>query len=74
LHGANLTPTFLLIDALDECTTDLDKLLELIISKSAALPHIKWIVSSRNREASGTGWAENTAESRVKRRISVCRR
>jgi hypothetical protein len=37
-------------------------------------PHIKWVVSSWNRGVSGTGWAENTAESRVERRISVCRR
>lgn len=37
LHGSNLTPTFWLIDALDKCTTDLDKLLELIVSKLAAL-------------------------------------
>ena len=33
--------TYLIIDALDECTTDLNLLLELY-------SHISWIVSSRN--------------------------
>ena len=40
-------PTYLMIDALDECTRDLPQLLDLIVRSSAAL-HVKWIVSSRN--------------------------
>ncbi|KAJ6008434.1 hypothetical protein N7540_012410 [Penicillium herquei] len=42
------TTTYLIIDALDECTTGLDQILELVIQKSSAYPHVKWIVSSRN--------------------------
>lgn len=43
-----LQSTYVIIDALDECSTDLDLLLDLIVDKSAAYPNIKWIVSSRN--------------------------
>ncbi|RDW73399.1 hypothetical protein BP6252_07306 [Coleophoma cylindrospora] len=39
--------TYLVIDALDECVTDLPKLLDLIVEKSSDTS-IKWIVSSRN--------------------------
>ncbi|KAK6516326.1 hypothetical protein TWF506_006235 [Arthrobotrys conoides] len=38
---------FLVIDALDECTTDLFKVLDLVIQTSK-FPHVKWILSSRN--------------------------
>ncbi|KAL7920859.1 hypothetical protein ACQKWADRAFT_297571 [Trichoderma austrokoningii] len=37
----------LIVDALDECETDLPKLLDLIIQHSS-LYHVKWIISSRN--------------------------
>lgn len=40
--------TYLIIDALDECITDRNKLLRLIAQQSSAYPHVKWIVSSRN--------------------------
>ncbi len=43
-----LQSTYLIIDALDECTTDLKLLLDLIVQMSSAYPHVKWIVSSRN--------------------------
>jgi hypothetical protein len=43
-----LKTTFLVIDALDECVTDLPKLLDLIVRTSTSSPHIKWLVSSRN--------------------------
>ena len=43
-----LQSTYLIIDALDECTTDLPKLLKFIVQKSSAYSRIKWIVSSRN--------------------------
>ncbi|KAL2154596.1 hypothetical protein VTH82DRAFT_3272 [Thermothelomyces myriococcoides] len=39
---------YLVIDALDECTRDPEKLLRLIVQKSTKYPSIKWIVSSRN--------------------------
>lgn len=44
---SQLQTTYLVIDALDECTTGRDRLLELIVQKSSAYPHSKWIVSSR---------------------------
>ena len=45
----SLKNAYLIIDALDECRTeDLPKLLDFIVQKSSASPHVKWIVSSRN--------------------------
>ncbi|KAK4220831.1 HET-E heterokaryon incompatibility protein, partial [Podospora fimiseda] len=41
-------PMYLIIDALDECITDLPQLLELITQTSSAPFRVKWIVSSRN--------------------------
>ncbi|KAK4226199.1 heterokaryon incompatibility protein-domain-containing protein [Podospora fimiseda] len=40
-------PMYLIIDALDECITDLLQLLELITQTSSAPFRVKWIVSSR---------------------------
>lgn len=48
LEDPQLWTTYLIIDALDECTTGLDQLLDLVAQKSSAYPHVKWIVSSRN--------------------------
>jgi hypothetical protein len=49
LQDLSLRPTYLIIDALDECiTADLPKLLELVAKLSSASPRAKWIVSSRN--------------------------
>ncbi|EUC35743.1 hypothetical protein COCCADRAFT_34740 [Bipolaris zeicola 26-R-13] len=48
LQNPDLLPTtYLIIDALDECVTDLPKLLDFIIKNSSA-SRVKWIVSSRN--------------------------
>ncbi|CAG7565948.1 unnamed protein product [Fusarium equiseti] len=41
-----LQETYLIVDALDECLQDFYPLLEII---SSSTPHVKWIVSSRNR-------------------------
>jgi hypothetical protein len=38
----------LVVDALDECTTDLPKLLNLIVRTTALPSRVKWLVSSRN--------------------------
>lgn len=43
-----LKPTYLIIDALDECICDLNLLLDLIVQMSSTYPRIKWLVSSRN--------------------------
>jgi hypothetical protein len=48
LKDASLNPTYLVIDALDECVTDLPKLLEFLAQQSSVSPRAKWIVSSRN--------------------------
>ncbi|KAK6448538.1 hypothetical protein FP744_10004788 [Trichoderma asperellum] len=45
---ASLQQTYIIIDALDECVTDLPKLLDFITIKSALFSRVKWIVSSRN--------------------------
>ncbi|KAL7819211.1 hypothetical protein V8C44DRAFT_131410 [Trichoderma aethiopicum] len=47
LEKPSLDGQVFMIDALDECQTDLERLLDLIIGKSAN-HHVKWIVSSRN--------------------------
>ncbi|KAJ0136869.1 Uncharacterized protein HZ326_20131 [Fusarium oxysporum f. sp. albedinis] len=48
LHDPGLKNTCLVVDALDECETDLPLLLGFI-SQNSASPRVKWIVSSRNR-------------------------
>jgi hypothetical protein len=48
LEDPNLRHTFLIIDALDECVTDLPLLLDFIVAKSPVFSRVKWIVSSRN--------------------------
>ena len=40
--------TYLPIDALDECFTDLSKLLYFVVQWSSAPSRVKWIVSNRN--------------------------
>ncbi|CAF3446546.1 unnamed protein product [Fusarium graminearum] len=41
-----LKEAYLIVDALDECREDLEFLLQML---STPIPHIRWIVSSRNR-------------------------
>ncbi|KAH9209097.1 beta transducin-like protein HET-E2C40 [Leptodontidium sp. 2 PMI_412] len=48
LQDRSLKSTYLIIDALDECTGELPKLLDFIIQNSTISPHVKWLVSSRN--------------------------
>jgi hypothetical protein len=48
LRDPSLRPTYLVIDALDECVTDLPKLLTFIAKQSSLSTRVKWIVSSRN--------------------------
>ncbi|KAJ5640336.1 uncharacterized protein N7484_008198 [Penicillium longicatenatum] len=48
LKDQTLQSTYLIIDALDECTSGLPSLLDLITQTSSAYPQVKWIVSSRN--------------------------
>jgi hypothetical protein len=48
LQDPGLNTTYMIIDALDECVTNLPKLLDFIVQESARSPRVKWIVSSRN--------------------------
>jgi hypothetical protein len=48
LQDPSLGGSYLIVDALDECVTDLPKLLDLVVQTSSASPRVKWIVSSRN--------------------------
>ncbi|RYP82721.1 hypothetical protein DL770_005533 [Monosporascus sp. CRB-9-2] len=48
LRDASLSRAYIVIDALDECGTDLPRLLKFIVQNSSASPRVKWIVSSRN--------------------------
>ncbi|KAJ5642769.1 hypothetical protein N7490_006769 [Penicillium lividum] len=48
LKDPTLPKTYLVIDALDECTNGLDSLLDLIVHESSVNQQIKWVVSSRN--------------------------
>ena len=40
--------TYILVDALDECTEDQTLLLSFLAENATTYPHIKWVVSSRN--------------------------
>jgi hypothetical protein len=48
LQDPSLSTTYLVVDALDECVTDLPRLLDFVAKKSSASSRVKWIVSSRN--------------------------
>ena len=48
LQDLSLNNTYIIIDALDECVTDLPKLLHFVVQKPIMFPRVKWIVSSRN--------------------------
>ncbi|KAF2174705.1 beta transducin-like protein HET-D2Y [Zopfia rhizophila CBS 207.26] len=48
LQDPSLNSTYLIVDALDECVTDLPKLLDFVVQKSSVSSRVKWIVSSRN--------------------------
>jgi hypothetical protein len=48
LQDLSLRPAYLVVDALDECLTDLPKLLNFVAKQSSVSSRVKWIVSSRN--------------------------
>jgi hypothetical protein len=48
LQDPSLNSTYFIVDALDECVTDLPKLLDFISLMSSISSRAKWIVSSRN--------------------------
>ena len=48
LQDTSLNTTYLIIDALDECVTDLSHLLNLVVQNTSISSHVNWMVSSRN--------------------------
>jgi hypothetical protein len=48
LQDPSLERTYVVIDALDECVTGLQQLLNFIDKTSTFCPRVKWIISSRN--------------------------
>ena len=48
LQDTNLKMTYLVIDAFNECVTDLPKLLDFIIDTSSSSARVEWLLSSRN--------------------------
>jgi len=48
VQDPSLKSIYLIIDALDECVTNLPKLLDLIVHTSSASSRVKWAISSRN--------------------------
>ncbi|KAF7712891.1 Uncharacterized protein PECH_002543 [Penicillium ucsense] len=48
LEDPSLKAAYIVIDALDECTSGLDSLLKLIIQKATVHQQVKWVISSRN--------------------------
>ncbi|KAL7917630.1 hypothetical protein ACQKWADRAFT_306300 [Trichoderma austrokoningii] len=48
IQDRRLAETYVVIDALDECTTDRDLLIDLIAQLSAPTSKVKWLVSSCN--------------------------
>jgi hypothetical protein len=65
LSAPCLRNTYLIIDALDECTTDLKLLLDLV-QNSLAYSNIKWIVSSRNWPSIEKGLNEATEKTSLR--------
>jgi hypothetical protein len=48
LQDPNLQSTYLVVDALDECTDGLSALLDFVVQTSSTSSRIKWLVSGRN--------------------------
>ncbi|KAL5361432.1 WD40-repeat-containing domain protein [Aspergillus floccosus] len=48
LRDSSLDKIYIVVDALDECVQDQDKLLQFILRGTKEFPHVKWIISSRN--------------------------
>lgn len=48
IRDPNLQTSYLVVDALDECITDLPRLLNLIIQTLGPSSRVKWLFSSRN--------------------------
>jgi hypothetical protein len=49
LDDSSLARVYMMVDALDECTSDLSHPLSLIARHTSKLSKVKWLISSRNR-------------------------
>ncbi|KAJ9136886.1 HET-domain-containing protein [Pleurostoma richardsiae] len=47
LQDSAMQGAYIIVDALDECVTNMPQLLNLIVDKSTVAPNVKWLVSSR---------------------------
>ncbi|KAM7213271.1 NACHT domain containing protein [Rhypophila decipiens] len=65
LNDGRLHDTYFVIDALDECSTGLDLLLNFIVRESAAHSNVKWIISSRNWPSIERGLHEAAQKTRL---------
>jgi hypothetical protein len=48
VRESSLDKIYVVVDALDECVQDQDKLLRFILTETKDFSHVKWIISSRN--------------------------
>ncbi|KAK4210639.1 NACHT domain-containing protein [Rhypophila decipiens] len=65
LNDGRLHDTYFVIDALDECSTGLDLLLNFVVRESAAHSNVKWIISSRNWPSIERGLHEAAQKTRL---------
>lgn len=70
LNDSRLESTYLIIDALDECTNGLNRLQALIVEHSSIYPNIKWLVSSRNWQEIEEELEDATSESRLSLKLN----
>jgi hypothetical protein len=79
MHDERLQRAYLVIDALDECMADRDKLLRFIARNTVASPCVKWIISSRRNiaeienilEMSASDDSDDSSSSEVKLSLEV---
>lgn len=65
LRDKNPTGACIAIDAFDECEIGQDQLLKLIVRNVSVSPHIKWVISSRNRDHIEQGLGFDNSHSKL---------
>ncbi|OQE41123.1 hypothetical protein PENCOP_c005G02539 [Penicillium coprophilum] len=61
LSDKSVDKIYIVVDALDECVQDQEKLLRFILQDTKGLAHVKWIISSRNHITQRTILADSQA-------------
>ncbi|KAJ5438136.1 uncharacterized protein N7458_009134 [Penicillium daleae] len=59
MRDPSLDIIYIVVDALDECVQDQDKLLQFILRETQETPRVKWIISSRNHVQQRTRLVES---------------